>query len=447
MKIHPNDLALEGLLLSLEKEQRRLLLHVTGCSYCRTKLYYLPRESQPGESAAAAQAGPDYDGVLDEVLHKLEVSEASLNRERDEAPGLFIDLLRQPTAEQERRLREDPAVRTWGVFELLIERSRETWTADPVESEELARLALLLSDFLDAALYGRGTIEDMRARAWAYIGNARRIRADLRRAEEAFDQAHSHLEIGSGDPLERGILLDLRSSLVRDQRDFEAASSLLRQAVQIFLQAGDSHSAGRSLVNLSVLLGQAQQPEKAIVALLDAIGRIDPEREPRLLLCARHNLVTHLADSGRHLEAQRAYREARPLYRSFAEPWVQNRRKWVRAKIARGLGHAAHAETLFLQARDGFVAEGASYDTALVSLEIATLYAEQGRVNELKALAAEMLPFFTSRRIHREALAALAFFFQAAEAERATREIIQSVSAFLKRAEHDPELRFQEPEG
>jgi hypothetical protein len=143
---------------------------------------------------------------------------------------------------------------------------------------------------------------------------------------------------------------------------------------------------------------------------------IDPEREPRLLLCARHTRVFYIADLGRFQEAQRLYFEARPLYRSFNEPWVQNRRKWVRGKIAKGLGQLRQAETQLLSARDGFLAEGIPYDTALVSLELALLYAEQGRTEDLKRLSAEMVPVFASRHIHREALAALTFFRQAVEA-------------------------------
>ncbi len=142
------------------------------------------------------------------------------------------------------------------------------------------------------------------------------------------------------------------------------------------------------------------------------------------------------------MEAQYLYREARPLYRDFPDAWAQNRRKWVRAKIARGLGQEKLAETLFLIARDGFVAEGVPYDTALVSLEIATLYAEQGRPADLRRLAEEMVPIFSSLQIHREALAALAFLKQAIEAENATVELVASVADYLRRAQHDPGLSF-----
>ncbi len=108
-------------------------------------------------------------------------------------------------------------------------------------------------------------------------------------------------------------------------------------------------------VNMATVHHHAGNPEAAISALHQALPLIDPEREPRLLLCARHNLIFYIAALGRFLEAQRLYIEARPLYRSFNEPWVQNRRKWVRAKIAKGLGQLRRAETQFLAARDGFL--------------------------------------------------------------------------------------------
>jgi len=54
-----------------------------------------------------------------------------------------------------------------------------------------------------------------------------------------------------------------------------------------------------------------------------------------------------------------------------------------------------------------------------------------------------MVPIFTSQDIHREALAALTFLQQALEAERASRELVARVADFLRKSEHDPELRFE----
>jgi tetratricopeptide (TPR) repeat protein len=353
-----------------------------------------------------------------------------------DAPGAFagpIDLQKG-----------QPPLRSLEFLESLIQGSLETSIQDPSRGEDLGQLALQVTNLLEAAHHGSERLEDLRARAWAHVGNARRIKSDLQGSEEAFQQAQLHMERGTGDRLELAILWDLKASLKRSQRLFDESCRLLEEAISAFLELGDRHRAGRSLVNLSLALNYSGAPEGSISPLYRALDLIDPEQEPRLLLTARHNLILVLAETGRFFEAQRAYREARLLYRSFPDTWTQNRRKWVKGKIAYGFGQLRRAELLFLSARDGFLAEGVPYDTALVSLEIALLYARQGRTAELTRLAAEMVPIFASRQIHREALAAVAFFQQAVEAERASVEVVERVAEFLRRARHSPEFQFQE---
>jgi len=46
--------------------------------------------------------------------------------------------------------------------------------------------------------------------------------------------------------------------------------------------------------------------------------------------------------------------------------------------------------------------------------------------------------------VHREALAALRLFCEAAQQEAATVELVRRVERFLRRAQLDPELRFSE---
>jgi tetratricopeptide (TPR) repeat protein len=444
VKIHPNDDALEEFLLSLDERHRSLVRHLAWCAYCRSRLAHLPRPL-PLSPETGRGAGTREEATL--VATRLSILEwgPGLERERDDAPGLFVELLEQPAEARDLILRDSLRFQTWGVFELLVERSLEASIQDPAFGEHLGLLALRLADHLDCERYGAERIADLRGRAWAFVGNACRLRFDFQGAEEAFGRAYQQLKKGTRDGLERAIFLDLKASLWRAQRRFDESLHLLRRAVDLFLSHGERHRAGRSLVKASTVQYHAGNPEAAISLLHQSLSLIDPEREPRLLLCARHNLIFYLAELGRFPEAQRLYRDARPLYRSFNEPWVQNRRQWVRGKIAKGLGQLHRAETQLLAARDGFVAEGIPYDTALVSLELALLYAEQGRTEELKRLAAEMVPIFASRHIHREALAALTFFRQAVETEAAGAELVGRIAAYLRRAEANPELRFEAP--
>jgi tetratricopeptide (TPR) repeat protein len=439
LKIHPNKLILEELWLSLGEEHRSVLDHLARCERCRQQIQEMQARSVRSSWSASLYGG------MAQSLSEVDAHSRALERERAQAPALFVELMGYPVTRRDLSVRNDPRFWSWGLFELLVERSLEMAVRDSAYSEEMGLVALRLSEHLDPVVYGNELIEDLRGRAWTHIGNARRVRSDLRGAEEAFEKADECLQRGTQDSVERAMFLDLRASLRRDQRRFDEGVKLLGRAISIFLHHGHRHRAGRSLVNMSTVHHMAGHLDQAIPLLHQALALIDPEEEPRLLLCCRHNLIDDLAETGRYLDAQSLYRETRPLYRDFPDAWVQNRRKWVRGKIARGLDQPHLAESLFQAARDGFVAEGIPYDTALVSLELASLYAGQGRTADLKRLAREMVPIFSSLQIHREALAALAFLKQAIDAERATLELVEGVAAYLRRARHDPALRFQVP--
>lgn len=371
--------------------------------------------------------------------------QAFYDRERSEARLLTTELMGHPPERQVLIIQNNPRFHTWGVYARLLDLSWAQSVQNLADAGHLARLALLLADHLDMPLYRTEAIEDLRARAWAYIGNVRRQRSDLAGAEEAFHTAVCHLRRGTGDPIEKAMLLDLKASLKRAQRKFGRAMSLLKRAHTIFLAAGDRHRAGRTLISTATILHDAGTPEQGIPLLYQALELIDPAQEPRLLICVWHNLIDDLAEAGRAMEARRLFLKAQSLYPRFPEAVTQNRRTWVAGKIARGLGQERKAEALFLEARRSFLAEDVPYEVALVSLDLAALYAKQRRTDELKRLAAEIVPVFSSRLIHREALAALAFWKQAVEAETAHADLVAGVAAFLKRARYDPDLRFTAP--
>ncbi len=453
MRIHPHDLLLQEFAATSPETRKKCLEHLSTCLECRDKLHWLyASRPQPSQADKVLPFGrgqaprAEYEPALESASRALRSIESAYARERAAAPGLYAEITQHSADRRVLLVRNCPRFYTWGFCEHLLHQSQEQSFLDPVLSEKLALLAVEVLDHLDVSLYGAEPLEDLRARAWAYVGNARRVQADLQGAEEAFTFAFSFLRLGTGDSMERALLLDLKASLLTKQRRFPQALGLLRRSVAIFLELGERHQAGRALIQMSTVHSLAGEPEQAIFLLYRALTLIDSAREPRLLLIARHNLIDDLIETGRFMEAQKMLVKARPLYKRFPQPWFQNPRKWVEGKIARGLGQIDRAEALLLTARDGFLLVGADYDAALVSFDLASLYAEQGRTAELKRLAEEMVPSFSSQQIHREALAAFDYWRQAVEAEQAGTALIAGVVAFLKQARHNPELRFQRPE-
>lgn len=428
MKIHPPDQLLRRFLRFSGDRMSPILEHLETCPRCSQRLVAF-REKH--------SAGSAYDAALTSGARLLQDLQTVYERERLEAKGLLSELLKHPAERQRILVHNHPRFHTWGVFELLLETSRKESAENPALGEQLSRLALDLSEHLDSTRYGIESIEDLRGRAWAYIGNARRVQSDLREAQDALERALSHLRQGTRDPWERAVWLDLKASLFRAQRRFADATRLLNRALVLFLSVGDRHRAGRTLVNIDTVLHQSGQPEKGIPLLYRALDLIDPDQEPRLLLITKHNLIDDLAEAGRYLEAQRLLLRAHSLYQRFDEPWLRLRRSWVEGKIARGLSQQDKAEELFGTTRAGFVELNAFYDVALVSLDLASLYTEQGRTTELKRLAGEMVPIFSSLQVHRETLAAFTFWKQAVDAETAGIELAARVASSLKRARYE----------
>ncbi|HSN85802.1 MAG TPA: hypothetical protein VL025_03545, partial [Thermoanaerobaculia bacterium] len=243
MQTHPSEEVLEDFILSQDRGRLAVLWHLIGCTSCRSKFLFLPRPERPPLEGEVRFGVPDYDRVLAEVGPVVRSFERALKEERAAAPGLYVELT-EPPAEQRAVRVADSRFHTWGVAELLVERSLEVSSQDAAFGEELGLLALRLVEHLDASRYGAERIEDLRAQAWAHVGNACRLRFDFQGAEEAFGHAFSCLEKGTGDSLEQAVLLDLEASLRRGQRRFDEAFTLLRRAVEVFLDYGERHRAG-----------------------------------------------------------------------------------------------------------------------------------------------------------------------------------------------------------
>jgi tetratricopeptide (TPR) repeat protein len=434
---HLNGAALERLLAQdrTEDENRSLLHLIAVCPECRKAGGYLLELHRTG-------ALPPRFGPVD----------VALARSRADAPRLWKILARHP---HERRLGLARATRrfaSWGLCELLCRESRKAASDDPGRTAELAELAVLIADSLEErSPFEAGWIYQLRAFAWAHLGNARRVSGDVRGADEAFSMSDPWWEAGdeaTGDALGYGPdILALKATLRRDQRRFPEALKLLDRALAGYLHEDpehrDQHLAGLALIKKASVFSHMAEPERAILAFREAEGLVDPDRDPRLLLCLRHNLLDNLASAGRFAEARELLPEVEALCRSAGSRLDEIRLRWVAGRIAAGLGDRTGARQAFDDARREFAARGMAYDAALVSLELAVLLIENGETAEVRELAEEIAEIFRARDVHRETLAALAVFQAVAALDAATADLARDLAAYLTRARLDPELRFE----
>ena len=435
MDRHPTPEQLDELFQgSLERRQaRRIIRHLlTGCPVCSPERALAPR---PEDYAAAFAA----------AVESTAATRRALAAERAEAPELLREISVQPFYRQWILVTDNPRFRTWAFCELLLDACVEWGFRDPPRALQAARLVVETADRLDRERYGGQRVDDLRARAWATLGNTERILTDYRAAEKSFSKAERLIRSGTGDPLEKAHLLLLEASLRGHQQRFSEAFRLLRRVVRIARRCGDEHLCGKALITQGFFAGMAQEPELAIRLLQEGLPLVDAAAEPRLVLAARHNLIVGLTDSGRPREALALLAESRPLYEQAGDGFSLIRMSWLEGRIALTLGDFATAEALLSQSRQRLVEQDQGYDAALLSLDLAQVYAQQGRGPEMRRLAEEMLPIFRSREIHREAVSALLVFQRAAAIEGVSLSLLQELRDYLQESRTAPGLRFRDP--
>jgi tetratricopeptide (TPR) repeat protein len=423
---HLDAAALERLLATdRSAEQNEQLFHLLAvCPLCREVGGWLL-------DLHKAKALPPVFGPID----------AALARSRAEAPRLLEELLPLDPEERLARLHANRRFVSWGLCELLIRRSCQTASEQVAEAIHLAELAVHVADMIPGGdLFEERWVYQLRSLACAGLGNAHRAHGDLSGAERWFDMADSWWEAGTVDSDDalgyEPILGDLKASLRMAQRRFPESLKLLDDAVDLFLEGEhrDSHLAGRSLISKALVLIEMGESRSAIQALKKANGLIDPEREPRLLLCVRHNLVDNLSKAGRYQEASDLLPELKALAAEHGSRLDRLRLDWVEGRVAAGLDLHEQARALLAGVRQRFLADGNVYEAALATLDLVIPFLKEGKTAEVRELAEEMVSVFHDHDVSREAMAAVLLFQEAARRETATAELAREVAASLSRA-------------
>ncbi|MFL6290365.1 MAG: hypothetical protein ACJ759_05675 [Thermoanaerobaculia bacterium] len=183
------------------------------------------------------------------------------------------------------------------------------------------------------------------------------------------------------------------------------------------------------------------EEEAVIQVLKKANGLIDPDREPRLVLCLRHNLVDNLSKAGRHREADALLPDLRELAAAQGGALDHLRLRWVEGRVATGLGEHERARQLLDGVRQTFLDAGNPYEAALATLDLVVSHLDEGHTAEVRVLADEMVAVFRDHNVPREALAAVLLFQEAAHREGATAELAREVAASITRARRDEPKR------
>jgi tetratricopeptide (TPR) repeat protein len=419
-----------------QEESKRLVRHLlSGCAQCSDLALRIASETglftplTPDGKSGWEQA---YEEVFARTLAFASEEEHRLAIEKLRGWAQWAEL--EPMTPQSRfaMVESNSGLHTFGLYERLLEAARWCSRTEPAEAVDIVHLAIVVAERLDPATLGEERIADLRAAAWAALGNAKRIAEDFEEARRAFNEAWRLLESGTGNPAEEAHVISLEASYMKDIGEFELAESSLEEALEIYRKAGDPHQQGRILIQMGEIIGHIH-PERGVAHLQNALALIDASREPRLELCAQHALAQFLSDNGQPVEGLVVLERARPLYRRFQDDLTQLLLHWVEGKIAFRLKEYDEAESIFGQIWDEFRARNLNQEVVLVTIDLARVLAAKGETARAAQLAAECYSIMKNWGLHKDALAAWLVFQDALSQERGIAAIFERVGEYYRR--------------
>ena len=191
------------------------------------------RQHTPRPHARHSSVGAHYDEAFRRTEQKLTEAHDQVRRERSLASIQWAALESHPPARQLVMVRNDQRLHHWGIYDLLLEKSREAASHDAGTAMSLAEMALAVAERLSTAL--------------TTLGDARRTAGDLAGARLAFSQARIQLEMGTGDLMEEANLLGTLTSLLCDLGEYGKAASSLERAIALYHRLGDDRLDGTSI--------------------------------------------------------------------------------------------------------------------------------------------------------------------------------------------------------
>lgn len=414
------------------------LRHLTSlCSACREELVAF-RHDEATRTAS-------YDAAFRALPSLLERHRKDDDGRHDKARRDFRDLMRLPHPERLGRIRRSNARFRGAVLaERLLEESKKHMTGDARTAFDLAEAAEAVTRRSpDTPLLG-----GLLARAAAYMGNASRRLDDYPEARRRFALARSAIKLqGVTDPLVYAEVDSAEAVLHIDQRRFTQAEELLSRSIALYILAGAREESAHPLVTLGLLHYNRGNFWKAIETTRKALDSIDSGRDRRLYVSARFNLALFLCEAGDHRSASEALLQDSGLFREFLDLYTQLRLTWLEGKIAAGFGRLEQAERAFRITREGFILQRYGYDAAMAAIDLSLVYLKLGKTAEVRRLAEEMHEIFAAEGVHREAVAALLLFEEAARNEALTVKSVENLVDYLRRARNNPALRFRKGMG
>ncbi len=317
-------------------------------------------------------------------------------------------------------------------FDLLRKKSREEGRRDRKRGVRIARLALASLEGHDEVFGDR--IHDLRALAWAYVADGRRLMLD-------FDGAERNLASSDDEWVKPRAMTDLRilaevlqirSALRMCQRRYAEARESVGESLRLAELVDDAVLQAQALVLRASVCGYTERLQECASDLRDAMGLIDVAKEPVLSFKISLNQANVEMRLGNLDAAAASLSDASCRYRQLDYPISRYEVQHLQGNLSEMVGDTISATDSYVEALDGFLRAGDSRLAVLVALDLAALDSRHGERRRALDLAKWSVPILETMNLHEETIAAIDFLARESAASRIDQRVLVEVARLLR---------------
>lgn len=318
------------------------------------------------------------------------------------------------------------------LFDLLRKESLLVGRKSRQRAIEVAKLMLVSLETSDEVFEER--IHDLRAFAWAWLGNAYQLAFDFPAAVEAFEQADHEWSRPRAKP-DLLVLADisrLKGMLLMVRREYAQATQELDLSCSLFQQLDQTRGEATALIKRATIHGYAGKLGKAVEDLREAMGLIDVDHEKDLAFAVRVNLGLALVRAGEAESAAQELKQARKLSHHLEDPLATITLNWIEGDLGELLGDLKKAREFYTGVRAQLCPIEHSRYLGKISVDLMTIHSQLGEWKTVGELAVATLPILTAMQLHSETVATVDLLAEAIKAGSVSRRILQDLRAVLR---------------
>lgn len=418
--------------------------HLAACAECQEAHdFFAIRDDDLADDLAE----PDtWEPIIGSATHAALMEYGTRVADEDrEAEVLLQAYLESPITTAWTTLVAKRRFRTGGVVRKLCTAAHSVYESKPRVALTFADAAISVAEALPDDLYPALAVYRLRGTAWKERANAQMILGQFPQALESLDRAERAYGKTAHNGLGLSIVALVRASVLYAQLRLDEATVMAERAERGFTHAGDEKRRMDAAFLRAGIMFEGGDANGALTVFRRIIEHGENTRSLRWIARGSYAAGNCEVDRSNFGEASLLFHRALVIFREVGPDHELLATEWG---IARVMFHGGKFNEAIRRMRDvaaGFERRGMVMYAAYVGLDVAEGLLALNRTTEIVALAKHLFSVFMSVGLLTGALSAIAYLKEAASAKRLTKQDVEAIRAFLRRAERQPSLQFVRP--